>query len=248
VKNFGPGTDVFLGIVAAALILNLWYLASVALADGVVPITYGYILQAVSMFFAALIGAGFAFYLAGRDEHRKSEEANIMALRKALLALQGQITILAHFQKSLTEYEHKKNRHIMMPETPCEFFTVPLVNFTDLGFLFRFDGAKFLYSLTIHQEIFQTAFSTIQRRNSFHVNEVLEVMNRHLSPDGEIIVANFVSDLGAGKMSRAESLTDDAYMHIPYALEHLIEKSMELVRLALSLYPEEKFDAYRKLE
>ena len=67
-KDYEPE---FLGVFLSLLVLNLWYLSSVAIDNNFIPVSYNFIINSLIALVSTFVGAYSAFSLNNRKETKK---------------------------------------------------------------------------------------------------------------------------------------------------------------------------------
>ena len=80
-KDYEPE---FLGVFLSLLVLNLWYLSSVAIDNNFIPVSYNFIINSLIALVSTFVGAYSAFSLNNRKETKKIYIENKTALNKAI--------------------------------------------------------------------------------------------------------------------------------------------------------------------
>jgi len=115
-----------------------------------------------------------------------------------------------------------------------------------LYFLIDNDNAEMLMGLSIEQERFEQAISSINIRNDFYVNEVQPALSYYALNGRPLPLAEFEEKLGERLFQGALNGAAVMYEHVYKSDISLQEKYTELRILAKKLFPGEKFVGWVK--
>ena len=116
-----------LGGLVAGLVLNLWYLSSLAVDESIIPKSYTFVIDAVSIIAAAFFGSYSAFLLNQKREEEKEQLRRINAVNGALFVLVRQANDLLNLIKGFDDWQDKKTAFYEMPASyPSEYRDIRL--------------------------------------------------------------------------------------------------------------------------
>ncbi|PKG79879.1 hypothetical protein CXF80_17060 [Shewanella sp. Actino-trap-3] len=90
-KKYNDYLPEFLGVVLALLLLNLWYLSSLAIENKVLPANFDYLFKGLTVLIGAFVGAFAAFKLKSKKDDEKKHTKEKMAMNKAIFVCVRQI-------------------------------------------------------------------------------------------------------------------------------------------------------------
>ncbi len=206
----------------------------------------GYFIQAAIAFVAAFAGAFFAFMNQNYREKRLKEDQEFAASKKAQFALSSQInTVLAIKKQHLDKFRDDDLRFIhVLPILINENHL--FLDIDSLMFMLDGDTANLIQELDISekdftlilnvlskrnrtQQIFQEAFSELERRN-------IEIPNGSRSE-----FMNFSYDnIGKANVIELESLTNELYEKVDKAMNHYKKMMEELEGFIKTKFPKRK--------
>lgn len=235
------------GVIVALVVLNIWYLSSVAIEESVVPKSYDYLIRALTVAVGGFIGAFSAFWLKAYEERKKDKEKQKSALNSALFVLIRQINAIQNIKRDLDKYETPFERGLTLPAMKPPDYSSVKQDIDSLNFLIDNDNAQILMELTIEQERFEQAINSINIRNEFYVNEVQPALSFHALNGRPLPLAEFEEKLGERLFQGAMNGASVLYEHVYASDVSLHEKYTELREIAKNLFPGEKFVTWVKM-
>ena len=235
------------GVIVALAALNIWYLSSVAIDESVVPKSYDYFIRGLTVAVGGFIGAFSAFWLKSYEEGKKDKEKQKRALNLALFVLIRQSNAIQCIKRDLEKYKTPFERGLSLPAMKPPDYSSLKQDIDSLQFLIDEDNAQILMELTVEQERFEQAISSINIRNEFYVKEVQPALSFHALNGRPLPLAEFEEKLGERLFQGAINGAAALYEHV-YASEiSLHKKYTELREIAKKIFPGEKFVAWTKM-
>jgi hypothetical protein len=175
----------FLGVGLSFLLLNLWYLSSLAVDNAVVPEYYGYVLRLISPAIGALVGAFLVFKLNTDKEIKKEKKEEAAKLNRALIHMGIQLNVIGNIKNVLKRY---KNIHEQAFIMPAEKNYNDNITF-DIGeiSLILSDQPQLLLELSVEQDGYIQTLESLKTRHEFFLKELhplmikLDLMNRKVN-------------------------------------------------------------------
>jgi len=230
----------FLGVTLAALMLNLWYLSSIAISNKVIPIQYEYLLNGLTVLLSAFIGAFSAFKLNSIKDTKKEYLSQKQAINKAIFITIRQINAVQSVLKAYDEYPTKLEKAFVLPAIKPPSYEDLKLNFTELSFLLE-AHPQFLLDLAIEQERFEQTFKSIEIRNDFYVNEVQPALANLDLLGKKTNTSEFSSKLGDRLFEGAINAAKGMYYHSEQTNISLNDMHNKICKIAHSTFPGEKF-------
>ena len=84
-KKYNDYLPEFLGVILALLLLNLWYLSSLAIENKILPASLDYLYKGSTVLIGAFVGAFAAFKLKSKKDAQKKHREEKMAMNRALI-------------------------------------------------------------------------------------------------------------------------------------------------------------------
>jgi hypothetical protein len=164
-KKYAPE---FFGLILALLSLNLWYLSSIAIDGGVLPIGYGILKDLMAPAIGALAGSFYAYKLSKDKEDKKDTHNEVKKLNQVLLHIALQLNSLANLRCKLNEY---KNIHELAFNLNAEknYNSSTIFDLSEVSFIFS-DKPRLLMELSIAQDCFISTVQSHEVRNHFFLN------------------------------------------------------------------------------
>jgi hypothetical protein len=234
-----------LGVLFALILLNLWYVSSLAIEHRVVPSTYDYFLKAIVVLFTAFFGSFSAFHLNTRKEKHNEIQNNISALNAALFVTLRQINSLLTLKKSILPLESDPIRFLKLPAMYASDHSDLKIDFDRMEFLLK-DHPNLLLGLSIEQGRFESAIRTINMRAEFHQEDLQKALSDSRFSIENPTLEQLVSAVGPRIVGVAKNLTDGTYKQIKLSVDSITEIHDELFRIAKEVFPNEPFIKYQQ--
>jgi hypothetical protein len=226
-----------LGVLVAGLVLNLWYLSSLAVDQSIIPRSYSFVIDAVSIIAAAFFGAYSAFLLNQKKEEEKKQLRRINAVNGALFVIVRQANALLNLIKGFDGWKDRKTNFYEMPAGyPAEYRDLRL-NLSEIDFLLRESDPNLLFQLSIEQERFEAAITSVRLRTEFHFNELQPALDAANFDDDDASLEDLIKIVGDRIAITAYKSTEDVFSHVYQTYGSLVEAIDELHSEAVRLYP-----------
>jgi hypothetical protein len=234
-----------LGVLFALILLNLWYVSSLAIEHRIIPSTYDYFLKAIVVLCAAFFGSFSAFYLNTRKEKNKEIKDNITALNAALFLTLRQINALLNLKKVILPLEKDPIRLLKLPALYATDYSDLKVELDRLEFLLK-EHPNLLLGLSIEQGRFESAIRVTNMRAEFHSNDLQKALNDCEFSIEEPTLIQLVDAVGPRIIGRAKTLTDGMYQQILLNVDSMTQIHEELFEVAKKVFPSEPFVKFQK--
>jgi hypothetical protein len=234
-----------LGVLFTLILLNLWYVSSLAIEHRIIPSTYDYFLKAIVVLSAAFTGSFSAFHLNTRKEKQKETKDNITALNAALFVTLRQINALLTLKKKMLSLEKDPIRLLKLPAFYASDYSDLKVEFNRLEFLLK-EHPNLLFGLSIEQERFESAIKVTNMRAEFHRNDLQKALNDCKFSIEDPTLDQLVDAVGPRIIGIAKTLTDGMYQKILSNVDSVTEIHGELFEIAKKVFPDETFVRHQK--
>lgn len=239
-KKYNDYLPEFLGVILAFLLLNLWYLSSIAIENKVLPANLEYLYKGVTVLIGAFVGAFAAFKLKSKNDEEIKHTEEKMAMNKAIFVCVRQINAVKNMHKVLSKYSSELDRGFGLPAMKSPCYDDLKYDFDELGFLLE-EHPQLVMDLVIEQERFEQAFKSIEIRNEFYINEVQPALSA-LNLNGKSFrVTDFSNALGERLFEGAINGAKTIYFHIGEADKSIVEIYDKLEAVSREIFPGEKF-------
>lgn len=239
-KKYSDYLPEFLGVILALLLLNLWYLSSIAIENTILPVSLDYLYKGITVLIAAFVGAFSAFKLNSKKEDDKKYTEQKVAMNKAIFVSIRQINALKNMQKELSKYTKELDKAFKLPAMKPPCYDELKYDFDELSFLLE-DHPQVMMNLVIEQERFEQAFNSIEIRNDFYVHDVQPALSKLALNGKDIIVSEFAKALGERLFEGALNGANTMYFHIEITNTSIVEMHDELSAVARKVFIGEKF-------
>jgi len=234
-----------LGVVFALILLNLWYVSSLAIEHRVVPSTYDYFLKAIVVLCAAFFGSFSAFYLNTRKEKHKEIKENITALNAALFVTLRQINALLNIRNAILPLKIDPIRFLKLPAMYASDYSDLKIEFDRLEFLLK-EHPNLLLGLSIEQGRFESAIRVTNMRAEFHRDDLQKALNDCNFSIGNPTLEQLVNAVGPRVIGTAIKLTDGMYEQILLDVDSVTKIHEELFEIARKVFPDEPFVKFQE--
>tara|TARA_R110001606_G_scaffold282542_1_gene431146 strand:- start:216 stop:980 length:765 start_codon:yes stop_codon:yes gene_type:complete len=234
-----------LGVLFALLLLNLWYLSSLAIEHRIVPSTYDYFLKAIVVLCAAFFGSFSAFYLNTRKEKNKETKDNIAALNAALFVTLRQINGLLNLKKAILPLEKDPIRLLKLQAMYTSDYSDLKIDLDRLEFLLK-EHPNLLFGLSLEQGRFESAVRITNMRTEFHHNDLQKELNDCKFSIEDPTLEQLVNAVGPRIVGTAMTLTNGMYEQVLQSVDSVTEIHEELFEIAKTEFPGEPFVKYQK--
>jgi len=234
-----------LGVIYGLLVLNLWYVSSLAIEHRIVPSTYDYFLQAIVVLSAAFFGSFSAFYLNTRKEKLGKIQGNISALNSALFLTLRQINALLNLKKAIEPLESDNIRFLKLPAMYAADYSDLKIELNRLEFLLK-DHPNLLLNLSIEQGRFENAIRITNMRAEFHHEDLQKSLNDNNFCIEHPSLEELVTAVGPRVVGNAIKLTDGMYEQIFLSVDSLTEVHERLFEIAKENFPNERFVKFQQ--
>lgn len=237
----GKNRDFFNGLIAGALVLNIWYLAYLAVEGQQIPTNFDRFLNAIVILFAAFLGAYCAYLLAEKKEVSKLEKEKIKSLNTALFVSLRQLNAMLHIKNLISPWEADEYRFINMPAMLVGTYDDLKLDLNALGFLLEEDDPNLLFEISIEQERFESAVSTFKLRNKIHYEKVQTALDIPELDNNNLTLNKIIDVLGKKLAGSAKKSTDDTFQHVKDNYESMKLSHYKLFASAKRLFPSQEF-------
>jgi HAMP domain-containing protein len=234
-----------LGVLFALIVLNLWYVSSLAIEHRIVPSTYDYFLKAVVVLFAAFFGSFSAFYLNTRKENLKEIRNNVSALNAALFVTLRQINALLTLKKAIKPLEKDPIRFLKLPAMYASDYSDLKVDLDRMELLLE-DHPNLLLNLSVEQGRFESAVKITNMRAEFHHEDLQKALNDSAFSIENPTLQELVDAVGPRIIGSAMKLTDGMYDQILLSVDSLTEAHEELFEVAKKVFPNQPFIKFQQ--
>jgi hypothetical protein len=238
-KKYNDYLPEFLGILLALLILNLWYLSSLAIDNKIIPSNLDYLYRGVTVLIGAFIGALSAFKLNSKKDEDKKHTEQKMAMNKAIFVNIRQINAIKVMDKELSKYKSDLDKAFQLPALKPPCYKDLKYNFDDLGFLFE-EHPQLMMNLAIEQERFEQVFKSIDIRNDFYITEVQPALSALKLNGKSVLAIDIPTILGERLFEGSINSARAIYSHIERSNKTLIEIHDEMAGISRKVFPGEK--------
>jgi len=239
-KKYNDYLPEFLGVILAFLLLNLWYLSSIAIENKVIPSNLEYLYKGITILIGAFVGAFAAFKLKSKDDKDKKHTEEKMAMNKAIFVCMRQSNAIKNMHKVVSKHKSELDKafRLQAMKPPC--YDDLKYNFDELGFLLE-QHSELIMDLVIEQERFEQTFKAVEIRNEFYINEVHPTLIA-LNTDGKSFrKIDFSDAIGERLVNRAISHANGMWFHIEETDKSILEMSDKLESVSREVFPGEKF-------
>ncbi len=238
IKDYAPE---FFGLLFAIGLLNVWYLSGLAIEKKIFPSTTDYLVEGCMVMLGAFIGAFAAFKLKQASEERALRKKRKKALNKALFVIARQSNAIQVIAKYFAQYEDELERAFNLPANSPPDYSTLKQDFESLTFILETESPQTLMDLTIEQERFEQAISSIHIRNEFIVSEVQPALSYHALNGHPVPIEQFARTLGERLFQGAIHGAQVMYEHVEITDASLGEMFKKLDYFARKEFPGEKF-------
>ncbi|EKE79068.1 hypothetical protein [Idiomarina xiamenensis] len=230
------------GVIVAVSLLNIWYLVSITVEEAVLPKSYDYFINGLTVLVGAFIGSFSAFWLKSSEEKRKEDSRKSQALNEALFTIYQQLNSIAQYRKLMAEATTDHERAFQLPAIKgSSYSSLKLRVNDDLMYLLDVD-ASLLMELSIEQERFELAMLAIENRNDLLVREIQPLLSRYKHDNKRDLdegdyEAHLEPRLYLGGIQAAQHM----YYHVNESRQSLREVFQRLRALAVKLFPDGRF-------
>lgn len=229
-----------MGIIVALLLLNLWYLSSLAIEHRVMPSTYDYIVNATVVLSAAFCGSFSAFYLNTRKERKIETSKKVDALNSALFITIQQINGLLLLKKAIEHYKNDPIRFLTIPSIYAPDYSALKVNLSRLEFMLK-EHPNLLLDLSVEQGRFESAVRVTNMRADFHHKELQVALSNCKFNIGQPSIEQLINAVGERIVGTGIRLTDEVFSHVLLSVDSAIEVHNKLHEVALAKFPGKSF-------
>ena len=203
------------------------------------------VITALLAMLSTFMGATLAFRLTETKESERQLKEQREALNWALFIVTRQSNAIASLKKEADKFISPFERAINLPALKPPSYTDLIQNFTSLDFMLA-DNPNLLFLLTVEQECFHQAISSLNVRNDFYVNELQPVIsklriNRKYFSELELEAA-----LGDRLFHGTINGMTVAYDHLSKSNVSLSVVHAALLEYARSRFPGHKFVAFER--
>lgn len=186
-------------------------------------------------------GATFAFRLNIKREqnevHRKRKES----INRCLFVLIRQENAIKQMHQEYEKIPNLEIRAFNLPAFKPPSYEDLTQNFSDLEFILHEYDPNILFKLSIEQERFFQAMTSVNLRNDFYANEVQKALSESIT-NGQIVTSELLLDkLGQRVFHSAINYVTTASEMLSMFIETNIEMQSEIKLLGKTLYPNSKF-------
>jgi len=239
-KKYNVYLPEFLGVILALLLLNLWYISSIAIENQILPVNFDYLYKGTTVLIGAFVGAFSAYKLNSKKEEIKEHTQQKLAMNKAIFVSIRQINAVENMQKEFSEYSTELDRAFKLPAMKPPCYDGLKYDFDGLSFLLE-DYPQVMMNLVVEQERFEQVFNSIDIRNNFYVNDVQPALSKLELESKNISIAAFSKALGERLFEGAIGAADSMYYHVETTSESLVVMHNELAAVARKAFPGGKF-------
>ncbi len=236
-----------MGIFIATALLNVWYLASFAIENRIIPTTYDYITNAIIVISAAFFGSYSAFHLNNLKEQKRQDQIKVGIINSTLFRLMRQYNLLEMEKIDLEKFRENEKRFFLLPATVSAVDNDMKYEISNLEFLLTSSDKNLLFDLAIEQDRFNTSLLAINQRNDFLLKEVQPPIKKtsFVSFD-QFTLETFNETVGKVISNVLINYTDSVYYHIYKNCDSIIKIKERLLKSSKELYPHEKFWNFEK--
>lgn len=227
------------GVIIGALVLNLWYLAGIAVEQKVLPKEYSVFLNIILVLLGAFLAFAFRRVEVSRDAKRKE----VAALNRSLVIMYRQRETLKGLTNTFDQTKNSTSENRAFNTTAFQLPNYKFMSqdFESLDFLIEKEKANAYIDISISQESFDQAISAIEDRSHCLENEVFPMLASKKAPGSEAYTHELIEILGSALYIKTISLTDEMY-RVLYKNKEKIESEIEkLFMTAKDLYPNKSF-------
>lgn len=239
-KNYTDYLPEFLGVLLALLLLNVWYLSSLAIEEQILPVSLDYLYKGITVLIGAFVGAFSAFKLNSKKEERKTYSLQKLAMNKAIFINIRQINAVKNMHKLFSKYDSELDRAFKLPAMKPPSYKELKFNFEELSFLLE-DHPQTMMNLVIEQERFEQAFNSIEIRNDFYVYEVQPILSELKLTNKDVPISDFSESIGERLFKGSIQGSNNMYFHIEETNKSIVEMNKELFLVAREFFPDAKF-------
>ena len=230
-KKYDDYLPEFLGVVLALLLLNVWYLSSLAIENKILPASLDYFYKGSTVLIGAFVGAFAAFKLKSKNDDEKRHKEEKMAMNKAIFVCVRQINAIKNMNKELSKYSSDLERAFKLPAMKPPAYEDLKYDYDELGFLLE-EHPQLVMNLVIEQERFEQAFKSIEIRNEFYVKEVQPALSKLNLNGKNILITDFANALGERLFEGSINGAKTIYFHLEQADKSIIEIYDELIAVS----------------
>ncbi|MDC8802420.1 hypothetical protein PRZ61_02990 [Halomonas pacifica] len=247
-KKFRSFFYEFLGVIFGVAILNVWYLSSVAVEEGVVPKSYDYIINGFIIVVGAFIGSFSAFWLKKYEEEKADKKRRVSVLNASIFIMVRQLNAIHGFKNNFSSCNSSFERAFSMPALKPPDYSSLKLDLEGLYFFIDSGAADLLLRLSVEQERFEQCVSALEIRNDFYVNEVQPALSYYSLNGRPLPLSEFEEKLGERIFHGAVNGAENLYELVSSSERTLPAMIDELRRSAKDMFPEEKFVAWGRHE
>jgi len=229
-----------LAVVVSFLLLNVWYLASLAVNEKLIPKSYELIINGFILFAATFFGAYVAFKLNENKEINKLESRQKVALDMSIFILIRMIQGFRSTLKSIEDYKSVEQRAFSMPAFKPPDYQDLNFDFNELSFLLQYDS-QIVLDLAIEQDRYKQLFNSINERNKFYLERVEPQLSKNNIRNMKVNEQQLRSVLGDSVFDGAFSAVNSMDMHIDGCSHSLSDLYNRTAHLARKIYPQTPF-------
>jgi len=229
----------FLGVILALLLINVWYLAGVAIEESILPIEYEFSIKLFSVIIGAFIGAYSAFKLDQSEKKLAEHKENRIVMNRTLFILVQQINAIKLVKRDLDKYQSDFEKAFNLPALAQPDYSDLKFEQNKLSFLIEHHYAHILMELRLEQSRFEQAMGSIKIRNEFYINEVQPLVSKHELTGKKLPLKEYHYKLGERVFKGAFQGIEQVCFHVEETETSLMELFNKVSIIAKELFPKE---------
>jgi len=189
---------------------------------------------------ATFFGAMFAFKLNSLKDSKKVQEDQLNALRIALFILAQQENALGVVWRNYSKWEKKPDRIFNMEPMKLPEWGNLKQDYSSLAFLLS-DNPQLLLDLTIEDERFSQAMTTVTMMSEFFVNELHPTLAEKGLHKQETTIKQVKELIGQVLSAKATLYTEQVLSHVKASVESTPAVAARVFAAGKLRFPHEKF-------
>jgi hypothetical protein len=232
-KNYLPE---FLGVILALLLLNLWYLASLAIELQLIPANYDHFIRLLTTASGAFFGVVLAYQLNKYRDDKLEKRNDLAAINSAFTLTFKRLTILESFRIHMDEHESDFDKIFALKAFKTD---ITLHHFDDssLNFMISAGYSKELASFIETGFMFEAAIAQINDRSQVLTDYVYPALKNH--GKSFLTIDEIDGILTPMQFQTAKDTTNRMYEHVYKSIPAIVESYDEMLTAAKSIFEPE---------